>query len=150
MMHSSATGASGVLSLRSLAWQLLVALPFAGLLAANFVITSVPDYRPAGLAIRIDTVFPRDWLRDRDDIVTGSQDEIHYRFRCSPRAGLRVGAKADLLVDSSGLHFSIPACADLEQRAATRARWSAWAACSLALFILLSWIRPDRRVERTG
>lgn len=145
MPNLSEVGASGVFSGRTLGLQLLVSLPFAVLLAANFVITSVPDYHASGHTIRIDSVFPRDPLRDRDDIVTGSHDELLYRFRCSPRAGLRVGAKADLLVDSSGRHFSVRACADDEQRAATRARWSAWAACSLVLFVLLGRImRPER------
>lgn len=126
-----------------MALQLLVALPFAALLAANFIITTVPDYHPSAVEIRIDSVFPRDMHRDRDNIVTGSRQDTHYRFRCSPRVPLRVGELAELLVDSTGRHFSITTCADHEQRAADRARWSAWAACSLVLFLILSRIaRP--------
>lgn len=145
MTNSSDAGFPGDLLVRTLGWQLLIAIPFALVLAANFVITSVPDYRPAGFAIRIDTVFPADPLRDRDDIVTGSHADIHYRFRCNPRAALRVGVQAELLADMSGPHFTIPACFDYELRAAMRARWSAWAACSLVLGILLTkTMRPAR------
>jgi hypothetical protein len=143
MTISSDVGSSGTLSARTIGLQALVSVPFAALLAANFVFTSVPDYQPAAVEIRIDSVFPRDTRGDRDNIITGSRQDIHYRFRCSPLVPLRIGDPADLLVDGSGRHFSIPTCADHERRAADRARWSAWALCSLVLFLLLSRIaRP--------
>lgn len=134
-----------VFSLSSLALQTLATIPFLIALTLNFIMTSVPDYRGAGITILIDRAFPSAAGTDRDNVITGSGADMQYRFRCSSSISVRAGQRAELMVDETGRLFTIAGCAGEEKWAAAKARWSAWVFLSFLLVVTLFRLETVRR-----